>query len=108
MVRLVETGEFQERAFVLGEQLRSRLQPLEGSTGITEVRSVGLWAGVDLDPAVLSGRQAAEGLAKLGVLAKETHDITIRFASPFIITEEELDWMLDQLEAVLDAATAAH
>ena len=79
-----------------------------GSRGITEVRTVGLWAGVDLDPAVLSGRQAAEGLAQRGVLAKETHDITIRFAPPLIITAEQLDWMLDQFETVLDAATAAH
>jgi ornithine--oxo-acid transaminase len=41
---------------------------------------------VDLDPAVLSGRQAAEGLAQRGVLAKETHDITIRYAPPLVIT----------------------
>ena len=108
VVGLLETGEFQERARVLGERLRSRLEPLVGSRGVTEVRTVGLWAGVDLDPAVLSGRQAAEGLAQRGVLAKETHDITIRFAPPLIITEEELDWMLDQFEAVLDAATTAH
>ena len=39
------------------------------------------------------------------MLAKETHDIAIRSAPPLIITEEELDWMLDQFEAVLDAAT---
>jgi ornithine--oxo-acid transaminase len=108
VVGLLETGEFQERARVLGERLRSRLESLTSSRGITEVRTVGLWAGVDLDPAVLSGRQAAEGLAQRGVLAKETHDITIRFAPPLIITDEELDWMLDQFEAVLDAATAAH
>ena len=51
-------------------------------------------------------RQAAEGLAQRGVLAKETHDIyPERFAPPLIITEE-LDWMLDQFEAVLDAAMA--
>jgi acetylornithine/succinyldiaminopimelate/putrescine aminotransferase len=31
-----------------------------------------------------------------------------RSSAPLIITEEELDWMLDQFEAVLDAATAAH
>ena len=108
VVGLLETGEFQERARVLGERLRSRLEPLVGSRGVTEVRTVGLWAGVDLDPAVLSGRQAADGLAQRGVLAKETHDVTIRFAPPLVITEEELDWMLDQFEAVLDAATAAH
>src|SRR4029453_5877609 len=97
-----------KNARVLGERLRSRLEPLEGSRGITEVRTVGRWAGVHLAPAVLSGRQAAEGLAQRGVLAKETHDITIRFAPPLIITEEELDWMLDQFGAGRDAATAPH
>jgi ornithine--oxo-acid transaminase len=107
VVGLLETGEFQERARP-GRAAPEPVGALGRQQGVTEVRTVGLWAGVDLDPAVLSGRQAAEGLAQCGVLAKETHDITIRFAPPLIITEEELDWMLDQFEAVLDAATAAH
>jgi ornithine--oxo-acid transaminase len=33
VVGLLETGEFQERARVLGERLRGRLEPLEGSRG---------------------------------------------------------------------------
>ncbi|MCK5205092.1 MAG: aminotransferase class III-fold pyridoxal phosphate-dependent enzyme, partial [Desulfobacterales bacterium] len=36
-----------------------------------------------------------------GVLAKDTHVTTIRFAPPLVITKEEIDWALERIEAVL-------
>jgi ornithine--oxo-acid transaminase len=65
------------------------------------VRSRGLWAGVDLDPAVLDGREACERLMARGVLAKETHGSTIRLAPPLVVQPAEIDLLADQLEAVL-------
>jgi ornithine--oxo-acid transaminase len=56
---------------------------------------------VDVDPELMTGREACEGLAERGVLAKETHGSTLRLAPPLVIEPEELDWMVDQLEAVL-------
>jgi ornithine--oxo-acid transaminase len=100
VVGLLETGEFQARAALLGEQLRSRLEGLIGR-GIIEVRSRGLWAGVDIDPALMSGREASERLMGRGVLVKDTHGSTIRLAPPIVVAAEDLDWMADQLEAVL-------
>ena len=100
VVRLLRTGEYQERARTLGEQLRVRLEALVGR-GVTGVRTRGLWAGVDVDAEVMTGREACEALAERGVLAKETHGLTLRFAPPLTIQAEELDWMVDQLEAVL-------
>jgi ornithine--oxo-acid transaminase len=45
-------------------------------------------------------------LAALGVLVKDTHGSTVRFAPPIVITEEEIDWAVDQFAAVLtDALT---
>ena len=38
---------------------------------------------------------------ELGVLAKETHDNTLRLAPPLVISEPDLDWSLDQLEIAL-------
>jgi len=102
VVRLLETGEYQERARQLGKQLADRLEPLVGH-GLAAVRIRGLWAGVDLDPALMTGREACEGLLARGVLAKETQGSTLRFAPPLVIEDEELDWMVDQLEAVLHA-----
>jgi ornithine--oxo-acid transaminase len=100
VVRLLETGEFQARAASLGEQLRHRLDGLIGH-GVTQVRSRGLWAGVDIDPALMTGRQVSEQLLPRGVLVKDTHGSTIRLAPPIVVEPDDLDWMVDQIEAVL-------
>ena len=101
VVKLLATGEYQERAKVLGEQLRLRLETLIGH-GVIAVRTCGLWAGVDIDPALLTGRQMCERLAAKGVLAKDTHGSTVCLAPPIAIEAADLDWMVDQFAAVLD------
>jgi ornithine--oxo-acid transaminase len=102
VVRILATGEFQKRAAVLGERLRSALDALiETGSGVVAVRGAGLWVGIDIDPALASGRQVCEGLMKRGVLAKDTHGSTIRLAPPLVVTEDELDWAVEQLAAVL-------
>lgn len=100
VVRMLESGEPQARARMLGQRLRARLDALVGK-GVTAVRGAGLWAGIDIDPALGTGRAVCEALMERGVLAKDTHGSTIRLAPPIVITEEDLDWAVDQLEAVL-------
>jgi ornithine--oxo-acid transaminase len=99
-VRLLERGTYQERARVLGEQLQDRLQALVGH-GVQAVRTRGLWAGVDIDEDLMTGREMCERLAALGVLAKDTHGSTIRLAPPLTIEAAELDWMCDRLAEAL-------
>ena len=100
VVALLATGEMQERARMLGERLQARLTLLLGH-GIVAVRGAGLWAGIDVDPDLATGRQVCELLAERGVLAKDTHGSTIRLAPPIVVSPEDLDWAVDQLEAVL-------
>jgi ornithine--oxo-acid transaminase len=100
VVRLLATGEFQRRSAELGERLHAGLGRLVGR-GVLAVRGRGLWAGVDIDPALMTGRQACERLAERGVLAKDTHGSTIRLAPPLVITGDEVDWAVAQLAAVL-------
>ena len=100
VVRLLETGEFQQRSAELGRRLHEGLNALIGR-GVVAVRGRGLWAGVDIDPALMSGRQAVERLAERGVLAKDTHGSTIRLAPPLVVTAEEIDHALAQLAAIL-------
>ena len=100
VVRLLRTGEFQRRSADLGERLHAGLAALVGS-GVVAVRGRGLWAGVDIDPALMTGRQACERLAARGVLAKDTHGSTIRLAPPLVISEADLDHALTQLAAIL-------
>jgi ornithine--oxo-acid transaminase len=62
---------------------------------------------VDIDPELMTGRQACERLAAHGVLAKDTHGSTIRLAPPLVVTEADLDHALAQLKEVLTEAGAA-
>lgn len=100
VVELLRTGEFQERSRMLGERLHARLQALVGQ-GLVAVRGRGLWAGVDIDPRIMTGRQACERLADRGVLAKDTHGSTLRLAPALVTEPEDLDWAVDQLAAIL-------
>ena len=100
VVRLLEAGEYQQRAAKLGLQLRERLDRMIGR-GVISVRSRGLWAGVDVDPRLGTGRDVCGALARRHVLAKDTHGSTIRIAPPLVISESQLDHGLDQLELVL-------
>ena len=100
VVALLETGDYQARARLLGARLESGLNRLIGR-GLVAVRAAGLWAGIDIDPALATGRRVCELLMERGVLAKDTHGSTIRLAPPLVITVEEIDFAVDQLDAVL-------
>ncbi|MGE5830059.1 MAG: ornithine--oxo-acid transaminase [Micromonosporaceae bacterium] len=100
VIDLMGTGEFQQRSRELGAVLHARLAGLVGH-GLTAVRGRGLWAGIDIDPALMTGRTASERLATAGVLAKDTHGATIRLAPPLVVTEDEVHWMVDRLTEVL-------
>lgn len=100
VVELLETGAFQRRAAELGVLLREGLTELIGR-GVTGFRARGLWAGVDVDPALGTGREISERLMREGVLVKDTHGSTIRLAPPLTITAEELRSALGALEKVL-------
>ena len=62
--------------------------------------------GVDIDPSIGSGKHVSLRLAERGVLVKDTHGSTLRFAPPIVITEEEIDWAVDQFADVLADALA--
>jgi ornithine--oxo-acid transaminase len=100
VVKLLATGDFQRRSAELGRRLHARLATLIGR-GAVAVRGRGLWAGVDIDPALMTGREACERLAERGVLVKDTHGSTIRLAPPLVVTADELDHAVDQLAAIL-------
>ncbi|MEV6527069.1 ornithine--oxo-acid transaminase [Longispora sp. NPDC051575] len=100
VVGLLRTGEYQARAVDLGKQLHAGLEDLVGH-GILAVRGQGLWAGIDIDPALMTGRQACEKLMDLGVLVKDTHGSTIRLAPPLVVTGDEIDLAVERLRTVL-------
>ncbi|MFF7388183.1 ornithine--oxo-acid transaminase [Streptomyces scabiei] len=100
VVELLRTGEFQLRAAELGGVLREGLTELVGR-GVVGFRARGLWAGVDVDPAIGTGREISQRLMERGILVKDTHGSTIRLAPPLTITATELRSALNTLGEVL-------
>lgn len=106
VVALLRTGEFQERAVKLGEVMTQGLESLIGH-GVDAVRARGLWAGVDVDPTLMTGRQLCEALMRRGVLAKDTHGSTIRLAPPLVATEADISILVDAIRDSLAEAASA-
>ncbi|WP_048630811.1 ornithine--oxo-acid transaminase [Mycolicibacterium aurum] len=103
VVGMLSRGEFQRRSTELGAHLHARLRALTGR-GVIAVRGKGLWAGVDIDPVHGTGKQVSLRLAERGVLVKDTHGSTLRFAPPLVITADEIDWAVDRFADVLAEA----
>jgi ornithine--oxo-acid transaminase len=96
VIAMLRDGEVQAQSAALGPVM---LATLAATPGVSDVRGMGLWAGVTFSS--LSGRAACERLMAQGVLAKETHGNTVRLAPPLVITEAELDWGLDRIAAAI-------
>jgi ornithine--oxo-acid transaminase len=103
VVSMLARGEFQFRSAELGAHLHRRLRGLIGQ-GVLAVRGLGLWAGVDIEPTLATGKEMSLRLAERGVLVKDTHGSTLRFAPPLVITAEEIDWAVSQFAGALSEA----
>ncbi len=95
---LVEEGMI-ENAAALGPHFLELLQGIT-SEHIKEDRGRGLMIAVELHPEAGGARRFTEALKERGILAKETHTNTIRFAPPLVITRDEIDWAAEQIAAV--------
>ena len=104
VVALLETGEMQERSLRLGQHV---LATLRGANlpGVKEIRGSGLWWAVELDGTGRTGREVSLELLARGILAKDTHTWTIRFAPPLVVSEQDLDAALQTIIAVLAEST---
>jgi ornithine--oxo-acid transaminase len=103
VVAMLSTGEFQQRARDLGKVLAEGLDGLVGR-GVKAVRVRGLWAGVDVDPTLMTGRELCEQLMVHGVLAKDTHGSTIRLAPPLVAEQGDIDFLVEALEKAVAGA----
>ncbi len=98
---LVEEGMI-ENAAALGSYALSRLKAMNWPR-VREVRGRGLMIGIELHAWAGGARRVCEALKDRGLLCKETHTDTARFSPPLVITREEIDWALEQLDAVFGA-----
>jgi len=93
-----------EKSAEMGGYFVSRLREIRTSK-IKVIRSKGLLIGVEfhLGPGE-TVRPICEKLMAQGVLAKDTHEKTIRFAPPLVITREEIDWAIERIRPVFESA----
>ncbi|HBG02849.1 MAG TPA: ornithine--oxo-acid transaminase [Firmicutes bacterium] len=99
-LEVLEEENLVERAFELGAYFREGLKSIE-SPLVQEIRGKGLLIGVEIKAEHGKARPYCERLMELGLLCKETHDYTIRFAPPLTITKGEIDWALERIAKVL-------
>jgi ornithine--oxo-acid transaminase len=105
VIDMLRTGEMQRNAAVLGAWLLDELRGAELPT-VAEVRGRGLWVGIDLVPGAGTARAACERLMDRGILAKDTHEATIRLAPPLVIERPDLEWALERIVDVLGTPAA--
>ncbi|WP_439363838.1 ornithine--oxo-acid transaminase [Bradyrhizobium sp. DASA03005] len=96
---LVEEGMI-ENAALQGARFLEGLKAIRANT-IREVRGRGLMLAVELHPEAGRARRYCETLQGKGILAKDTHEQTIRIAPPLVITSDQVDWALERLATTL-------
>ncbi len=93
-----------ENAQKMGAYFVKRLEEIKNPK-IKEIRQKGLLIGVEFhlgkDETV---RPICEKLMAKGVLAKDTHEKTVRFAPPLVITKADIDWAMERIKPVFEAA----
>jgi len=89
-----------ENSRIMGDHFKKSLLNMNSKI-IKDVRGMGLWLGVEIDPKYISGKDLSLMCLEHGILCKETHETTIRYAPPLIISEEELNWGIDKISIVL-------
>jgi ornithine--oxo-acid transaminase len=100
-LRVIVDEKLAERSAELGAYALARLRKMR-SKNVVEVRGRGLWLAIELN---VPARPICEALRDRGVLCKETHETVIRIAPPLMISREDLDWGLEQIEGVLDVSS---
>ena len=96
---LVEEGMI-ENAERQGAHFKAQIGTIR-SDAVREVRGRGLMLAIELHPHAGGARRYCEGLRERGLLAKDTHDNTIRIAPPLVITRDQVDWACEAIAKVL-------
>lgn len=98
---LIEEGMI-ENAERMGKRFMAGLEAIHNPL-IREIRGRGLMMAVEFHPEAGNVKTVCNALKQRGILVKETHEFTLRFAPPLIITESEVDWALDRIIPVLSS-----
>jgi ornithine--oxo-acid transaminase len=90
-----------ESAAEMGGYFVAKLRAMNAPC-IKEIRGKGLLIGVEIKPEFGTAPRFVRELIANGVIVKETHETTIRFAPPLIITKGEIDFAIARIEKVFE------
>jgi len=96
---LVEEGMI-ENAAVMGDYFLEGLRSIRSNI-VRDVRGRGLMMAIELEPEAGGARQYCHALKERGLLAKDTHDHTIRLAPPLVISRQQVDWAVSEIEKTI-------
>jgi len=96
---LTEEGMI-ENAEKMGDYFLEGLRSIRSNI-VKDVRGRGLMLAVELEPEAGGARQYCYGLKERGLLAKDTHENTIRLAPPLVVTKEQVEWAVEQIEKTI-------
>lgn len=83
----------------IASYLRGQLENLKvKSSAIKEIRGLGLMIGIELDT---DGQQVVDRMLEKGVLVNCTNQTVIRLLPPYVISRDEIDFFIRNLESVL-------
>ena len=100
-LRVIVEENLSGRAAEMGEYFIEQLIEMS-NLHVKEVRGRGLLIGVELKQSAGGARRFCEALGTKGILAKETHVDTIRFAPPLVIDKATIDWALPSIREVFN------
>jgi len=99
-LKVFEEEHLAEQSAKKGKILKARIQEIaDRSPHVKEVRGKGLFIGIEVKKG--NAMEFCQKLLKLGLIANDSHGHTIRISPPLVINEEEMDFMVTQLEKVL-------
>ena len=98
---LVEEGMI-ENAERMGAYFLDQLKSIRNNM-IKDVRGRGLMIAVEFHKEAGGARRYCQALKEVGLLCKDTHESTIRFTPPLVITQTQVDWALERIDKVFTA-----
>ncbi len=103
LIPIYEEDNLIENSATLGAYFLEELTKLR-SNKVKDVRGRGLMLALEFHPDTGGARRYSEALRQAGMLCKETHEDTLRISPPLVITRDQADWALEQVDKVLREA----
>jgi len=99
-LKVFEEEHLAEQSAKKGKILKARIEKIAArSPHVKEVRGKGLFIGIEVKKG--NAMEFCQKLLTLGLIVNDSHGHTIRISPPLVINDEEMDFMVAQLEKVL-------